>query len=249
MLEVIREEAYYFVAAVADEDHERGLGHVLALEAHDREDPRCDRDHRLRRSRGGRPGDERRAGSIRTSSASSSIATSRSAGTAGQFGKEWEDCDDLDAKRNWNLRLGLGKKKIFEVRALYNDVTFIDEFLTPDFCRDHKLFSFALVEPERALRDRDARVQGGEGEAPLPADERRQPVHLRRGRELREPRASSCCGTTTRGSTSGRTTRKEVLRSLVRVWKRPVNVTTVAEGKPVMLRYDGKEQTTRHLRT
>ena len=106
----------------------------------------------------------------------------------GQFGKEWEECDDLDAKKNWNLRLGLGKKKIFEVRALYNDVTFIDEFLTPDFCRDHKLFSFSLVEPQRALRDRDARVQGGEGEAPLPADERRQPVHLRRGRELREPR-------------------------------------------------------------
>jgi hypothetical protein len=35
---------------------------------------------------------------------------------SGQFGKEWEDCDDLDAKKNWNLRLGLGKKKIFEVR-------------------------------------------------------------------------------------------------------------------------------------
>src|SRR3954451_6041506 len=58
----------------------------------------------------------------------------------GQFGKEWEDCDDLDAKKHWNLRLGLGKKKIFEVRALYNDVTFIDEFLTADFCRDQKLF-------------------------------------------------------------------------------------------------------------
>jgi len=61
----------------------------------------------------------------------------------GQFGKEWEDCDDQDAKRHWNLRLDLGKQKIFEVRALYNDVTFIDEFLTPDFCRDHKLFSFS----------------------------------------------------------------------------------------------------------
>ena len=41
---------------------------------------------------------------------------------------------------------------------------------------------------------------------------------------------------------------KEVLRSLVRVWKRPVNVQTIAEGKPVMVRYDGREHTTRHLR-
>jgi hypothetical protein len=39
------------------------------------------------------------------------------------------------------------------------------------------------------------------------------------------------------------------MRSVLRVWKRPVSVTTVAEGKPVMLRFDGKEQTARHLRT
>ena len=39
------------------------------------------------------------------------------------------------------------------------------------------------------------------------------------------------------------------MRSLLRVWKRPERVTTDAEGKQVMLRYDGKEQTTRHLRT
>jgi stage V sporulation protein R len=38
---------------------------------------------------------------------------------------------------------------------------------------------------------------------------------------------------------------REVLRSLVRMWKRPVNVMTLAEGKPVLLRYDGKEHTTR----
>src|SRR5678816_1181837 len=52
----------------------------------------------------------------------------------GQFGPEWEECDDLDHKKNWDLRLGLGREKVFEVRALYNDVTFIDEFLTPEFC-------------------------------------------------------------------------------------------------------------------
>ncbi|MCC7186910.1 MAG: SpoVR family protein, partial [Acidobacteria bacterium] len=60
----------------------------------------------------------------------------------GQFGREWDECDDLDQKRSWDLRLGLGGKKIFEVRALYTDVTFIDEFLTPEFCIENKLFSF-----------------------------------------------------------------------------------------------------------
>ena len=32
-----------------------------------------------------------------------------------------------------------GRKKIFEVRKLYNDVTFIDEFLTADFCREQQV--------------------------------------------------------------------------------------------------------------
>ncbi|MGZ3456432.1 MAG: SpoVR family protein [Polyangiales bacterium] len=60
----------------------------------------------------------------------------------GMFGKDWEECDDLEAKHHWDLRLGLGFKKILEVRSYYNDVTFLDEFLTPEFCRKHKLFSF-----------------------------------------------------------------------------------------------------------
>ncbi len=162
----------------------------------------------------------------------------------GQFGKEWEECDDLDAKRHWNLRLGLGRKKIFEVRALYNDVTFIDEFLTPDFAREQKLFSFGWsnrneryeIETRefKAVKEKllfqltnagnpfiyveDANFEN-RGELLL--------QHAHQGLDLRTDWA------------------REVLRSLVRVWKRPVNVLTMVEGKQVLLRYDGKEHTTR----
>ena len=38
---------------------------------------------------------------------------------------------------------------------------------------------------------------------------------------------------------------REVLRSLVRVWKRPVNLLTVLEGKASLLRFDGKEHSSR----
>ncbi|MGE5049648.1 MAG: SpoVR family protein, partial [Deltaproteobacteria bacterium] len=48
----------------------------------------------------------------------------------GRFGKEYDECDDLRARRAWDRKLGLGRQKIFEVRKHYNDVTFIDEFLT-----------------------------------------------------------------------------------------------------------------------
>src|SRR5215475_1904086 len=64
----------------------------------------------------------------------------------GQFGKEWEECTDMAARKSWDRRLGLGKKKIFEVRKLYNDITFVDEFFTEEFCRSNKFFSFGFNE-------------------------------------------------------------------------------------------------------
>lgn len=60
----------------------------------------------------------------------------------GRFGKEWEECDEQEARRNWDRQLGLGRQKLFEVRRIYNDVNFIDTFLTPEFARQHKLFTY-----------------------------------------------------------------------------------------------------------
>ena len=60
----------------------------------------------------------------------------------GKFGKEYEACDDIQAKRNWNQELGQGRDKLFEVRRLHNDVTFIDTFLTPEFVVEQKLFNY-----------------------------------------------------------------------------------------------------------
>ncbi len=60
----------------------------------------------------------------------------------GAFGKEYDECDDYRTRRDWNTDTGLGREKIFEVRRIHNDLTFIDEFLTLDFVREHKLFRF-----------------------------------------------------------------------------------------------------------
>src|SRR5439155_21453951 len=64
----------------------------------------------------------------------------------GKFGKEYDDCDDLDQRRKWDKQLGLGRQKIFEVRRVHNDITFIDTFLTPEFCVQHEMFSYAWQE-------------------------------------------------------------------------------------------------------
>jgi stage V sporulation protein R len=60
----------------------------------------------------------------------------------GKFGKEYETCEDFAAKRAWDTGTNLGRQKLFEVRKFHNDITFIDEFLTPEFVFEQKLFTF-----------------------------------------------------------------------------------------------------------
>jgi stage V sporulation protein R len=160
----------------------------------------------------------------------------------GQFGREWEDCDDLQIKKHWDLRLGLGRQKVFEVRSFYNDVTFIDEFLTPEFAVRHGLFTFEWsnrsdrfeVESRefRKIKDKllfqltnrgnpyvyvEEANYGNRGELLL--------RHQHHGVDLRADYA------------------RETLTALVRMWKRPVCVQTVIDGKKSIIRFDGKEHT------
>jgi stage V sporulation protein R len=60
----------------------------------------------------------------------------------GRFGKEYDEADRLGERRQWDKGLGLGREKIFEVRRVYNDVSFLDEFLTPEFIERHKLHQY-----------------------------------------------------------------------------------------------------------
>lgn len=60
----------------------------------------------------------------------------------GMFGTEWEECNNIAQKKDWDLKLNLGKEKIFEVRKYYDDVIFINEFLTQDFCDKWEFFEW-----------------------------------------------------------------------------------------------------------
>ncbi|MBW2306238.1 MAG: SpoVR family protein [Deltaproteobacteria bacterium] len=158
----------------------------------------------------------------------------------GRFGKEYEQCDNMTERKNWDLKLGFGRKKIFEVRRLYNDVTFIDEFLTPEFCEKHKLFTFRY-NPASNYYEIDSRkfkqikekllfsltnlghpiifVEDGNyknsGELLL------RQVH--EGVDLRMDQA------------------RDVLRNIGRLWKRPVHLDTMENGKPKHLCFDGQD--------
>lgn len=60
----------------------------------------------------------------------------------GRFGKEFEECDAMEKRRAWDTGLKQGRQKIFEVRRIYNDVMFIDEFLTQEFVDRYKMYQY-----------------------------------------------------------------------------------------------------------
>ncbi|MCS6976629.1 MAG: SpoVR family protein [Gemmatales bacterium] len=164
----------------------------------------------------------------------------------GRFGKEYEECDDLEAKRTWDKKLGLGRQKIFEVRRIHNDITFIDTFLTPEFCQEQNYFSYVFNEQGQnyVIESRDFQkikerllfgltnfgkpwiyvVDGNyrnRGELLL--------RHEYNGIELKLDRA------------------KDVLANIQYIWSRPVHLQTVVENKPTLLTYDGTEHSSKAL--
>jgi len=158
----------------------------------------------------------------------------------GRFGKEYDECQDIGERRNWDKKLGLGRQKIFEVRRVHNDITFIDTFLTPEFCVRHGFFSYAYQEQagQYIIESREFDkikqrllfsltnfgkpwiyvVDGNfrnRGELLL--------RHQHNGVDLRLDQAS------------------DVLANLQFIWSRPVHLQTLVDGKPTMLSFDGTD--------
>lgn len=74
----------------------------------------------------------------------------------GRFGSEWENCDNMREKAEWDKKLGLGMEKVFEVRKFYNDVNLIQEFFTPEFCEKKQFFEYKrMTTGEYKIIDRD----------------------------------------------------------------------------------------------
>jgi stage V sporulation protein R len=138
-------------------------------------------------------------------------------------------------------RAWVGRRSL--VRRIHNDLTFIDSFLTLEFCREHKLFSFGYnaatdayeIEsrefpkikeqllfsltncgrPQIAVRDANYKNRG---ELYL--------EHKFSGVELKTAYA------------------RDTLANLHKLWSRPVHIETVLENTVTVLSFDGAEHKT-----
>jgi stage V sporulation protein R len=162
----------------------------------------------------------------------------------GKFGKEYDDCDDLEKRRTWDKQLGLGRKKIFEVRRVHNDITFIDTFLTPEFCVRHNLFSFAYQEQggqyvieSREFEKIKQRLLFGLTNFGKPWIYVVDGNHRNRGELLLQHRHT---GVELRLDQAA-----DTLANIQYVWGRPVHLQTLVDGKPTTLSFDGTDHAIR----
>jgi stage V sporulation protein R len=157
----------------------------------------------------------------------------------GRFGKEYDECADLQEKAAWDTGAGMGREKIFQVRSIYNDMTFIDDFLTPEFVRDQMLFTYGYNDKTRLYEIQDRDVQKVKEQLLFSLTNMGQPyitvvdanfenrgeLYLRHrydGVELRQDYA------------------RDTLSNIHRMWTRPVHIQTIVDEKVTILTFDGE---------
>lgn len=60
----------------------------------------------------------------------------------GMHGIEWEECDDMNKKENWDTKENAGWEKCKDVLRTHNDWFFMQSFLTNDFIREQKVYLY-----------------------------------------------------------------------------------------------------------
>jgi stage V sporulation protein R len=158
----------------------------------------------------------------------------------GRFGKEWEECADLDERNRWDRKLGKGREKIYDVRRNYNDVTFIDEFLTEEFCVKNKMFVYKFNKRTGQFEVDTRDFKAIKRKFLFQLTNFGQPIisvadanfnnrgellltHLYEGVEMQPDYM------------------QETMKNLHSLWTRPINVATVLDSERRVVCYDGKE--------
>lgn len=158
----------------------------------------------------------------------------------GQFGREWEECDDVRERKHWDKKLGQGREKIFEVRKVYNDVTFIDEFLTEDFCVRNKLFVYKFNKRTNQFEVDTRDFKGIKAKLLFQMTNFGQPI-IRIEDANFENRGELLLTHLWEGIDMQPDFMTETMKNLFGVWTRPVNLVTVLGQEEVLCRFDGKD--------
>lgn len=161
----------------------------------------------------------------------------------GRFGRDWELCDDVRERKNWDKKLNLGRDKIFEIRKIYNDVTFIDEFLTEDFCVKNKFFVYKFNKKTQQFEVDTRDFKAIKAKLLFHMTNFGQPI-IKIVDANFENRGELLMAHLWEGIDMQPDYLSETLKNVFALWQRPVCLATVMDGEGQLIRFDGKEYQT-----
>ena len=158
----------------------------------------------------------------------------------GRFGREYDECDDMARRKAWDLKLGLGREKIFEVRRIYHDLGFVDEFLTKEFCEEHKLFVYKYNSQSNRYEISDRDFQAVKQQLLFRLTNMGRPIITLVEGNFRN-RAELLLRHRHEGVDIDLEESRDALKNLHRLWQRPVNLETVVDDQRKLLSFDGEK--------
>ncbi len=158
----------------------------------------------------------------------------------GRFGKEWDECDDLRARRRGTRSWARVARRSSRCASTTTTSTFIDAFLTPEFAIANKLFVFDFNDKKNTWEIATREFKKVKAKLLQQLTNFGQPLvdvvdgnfdnkgelllaHRHEGVDL-DPNFS-----------------RETLKNLQLIWKRPVGIMTKGENKNLLQRHDGKD--------
>ncbi len=154
----------------------------------------------------------------------------------GAFGKEFDENEDIRAKAHWDKKLGLGRQKIFEVRKVCNDITFIDQYMTEDFCERQKLYNYGFNRRTNQYEIIDRDYKKVKEKLLFSLTNRGQPfIYVTDGNF--QNKGELLLWHKHMGMDLDVKWTKETMRSLAAIWKRPVNLETENESQKKIYAY------------
>jgi stage V sporulation protein R len=164
----------------------------------------------------------------------------------GRFGRQWDECDDVRERKNWNKNTNLGRDKIFEIRKIYNDVTFIDEFFTEDFCVRNKMFVYKMNKETGRFEVDTRDFKAIKAQLLFQMTNFGQPIIKIENANF-ENRGELLLQHTHEGLDLQPNYMDATMKNLFKLWKRPVNLVTIMDNEPQLFRFDGKDYTKHSL--
>lgn len=157
----------------------------------------------------------------------------------GQFGSEWDNCGNMAERGSWDKKLGLGRDKIFQVRKLYSDVMFIDEFFTLDFCKRQGFFSYGFDKKRQEYIVESREFHEVKQKLLLSLTNLGQP-YMNVVDANYENRAELLIEHRYEGVELDMQYAKETLKNVQAIWSRPAHVLSSSDDRQFILSFDGE---------